>query len=352
MNNIKDNICFKDLLLYIFKRWFVFLITIIIFGGLFGIFLDKLREQGKTNTDRVVEYGMSDSEIGEVYDMIQTYYANKKKYEEVYEYCNTSVIQNLDPYNIPEVTCMYKIDSDNEDVIKTICQKYCLELMDADTYDLIREKTGWTYNNDVISELISIDYDMNQYSGLVITVRSTSQDECKILMEIIDKRLNDSYRDFAHTYTYSINKDGERIRIVADPSLGLNQSEIIKSSFTYKQYINGGASYLASAAQKEYYSFLIDFSNRIISEGLDIEYIKAVEEARYKDLVALLKQRVSASENKGKEPTEETSRTAYFNMKNMVIGAIFGFLLSVIFLVLRYIQISSKLAINNNDKEK
>ncbi len=346
MNRLKEKICLKDLLSYIFKRWFVLLLMIITCGGLFGFLLDKIHEQGDTNADRILEYGLSDSEISDVYDMIQLYYGCQKKYEDEFEHYDTSILKKIDPYHIPEMTCIYRIDSESEEDVKSICQKYRLGLVDADTYELIREKTGWTCDNDAISDLISIDYDLNQYSGLVVTVIATSQDECKAIMEVLDKRINDYYSELLAEYSYTVNKDDERIKIVSNPDLSKKQQDILGRFITYRQYMIGIGGYLATTAQKEYYSYLIEFSNGIINEGTDEEYIKAVADARYDDLVVLLDQRVSDSRNKRNELEK-----AYFNTKNMLLGALFGFFLSVVYLVVRYTLTSTGLVIKNHDKE-
>ncbi len=154
---------------------------------------------------------LSDREIVEVEMAVNSYYYYQKLYSNKEKYIKNSIRMQLDADKVPTMTASYII-SDYYEVsypvisevnnINNIVALYSKKLFDSSVIDEVSIALGKKIADNYVKELYSVGLEAN--SILNVTVTARSEEECKKVLTVLMKELEDEIPAATEKYEHSI----------------------------------------------------------------------------------------------------------------------------------------------------
>lgn len=186
------------------QKWRTILLAAIIGAALFGAYNGYKQAQPVTAPTaeeneaalNKLRKGLTDLEVSEVDTLAEMYDSYVKVYEEKELYGEKSIRLNMDPEHVHSGASTYIISDyyDNQGIYTVESQDagnivalYSELLTDDKTIDAIKEATGWDVDRQYVRELYGVS--STGVSLLRISTIAPSEDECRIIIKVLEERL-------------------------------------------------------------------------------------------------------------------------------------------------------------------
>ena len=193
-----------ELFHYCLQKWRTIILAALIGAVLFGAYNGYKQAQPATApTEEENEAALNkarknltDLEVSEVDTLAEMYDSYVKVYEEKELYGEKSIRLNMDPEHVHSGASTYIISDyyDNQGIYTVenqnagnIVALYSELLTDDKTIDAIKEATGWSVDRQYVRELYGIS--SAGVSLLRISTIAPSEDECRIIIKVLEERL-------------------------------------------------------------------------------------------------------------------------------------------------------------------
>ncbi len=260
-----------DLFHHILKRWRVIILVALIGAVILGAYngykqmqppAEPTVEEKEKALDELRK-GLTDLEVAEVDSLVESY----KSYAEVYAdrvmYGQKSIYLNLDPEHVYRGFATYMIsnyyDNKGEYTVENtdagnIISLYNVLIKDSITAERIREVTGWTSEEQYITDLISVG--SSGISILNLSIMAPTDAECRTILGILEERLEEVRDDVTKNAPHDIEIISERFteeynQGVSDARKGQNDT-LVGLQTTMRNLSNP-----LTSAQKSYYNEII-----------------------------------------------------------------------------------------------
>lgn len=363
--NYKENleIDIIDMCRNVMKHWKAVVVGAVVgavaFGGYgymkSGVTVDS--ETGEPYTGAVVskydslKAAISEEDATLVEDSASQYLHYAKEYARELEYGKKSIALNIDARKTPKMTTAYAIDervdkegdeseqsiisysADGELVVMSevhnIVNACRLALKDDVVLEEIKNEAGIDVDNDVISELISVD--LTGKSIMTVSVVGKDKAMCEAIIPGLEKKTEEIAVGLKEKYSFDISKLDTYYTVGFDSRIDSMLRDYNGYVYGIRNNMNGIASVL-TPEQKEYYTALI---SNINSEVL------GKSDAELNDISVL----IPDEETQQKEVKTKVVRN--FNVKYIAIGIVGGAFMVVLLFAVLY-SVSGKLRISED----
>ena len=214
-----------DLCKQILKKWRLILVVALIglvLGSVCGYIASAQLVNAETlepiddeetvaeNIDELKE-NLSERQITETENAVESYLAYKKVYNEKVKYGENSIRMQLNAESVPTLTASYVIGDyyevtyptiDEVNYISNIVSIYSKELFDEPVIDSVSAVLGGNIAETYVRELYTVSSEGN--SILNITVTARSKEECESVMAVLTSRLEEVAPSVKKLYTHSL----------------------------------------------------------------------------------------------------------------------------------------------------
>lgn len=337
-------IYFKELILRILLKWKVLLVWMLVFAILsngYGCLrsyqnVKTTKEQMQKQQQGISDYthyleGMTQVEINEVEDAVESYISYEETYNNYEEYSRNSIKMKIDPAAVPTIQVIYKItDTSKADEIINACKTINL---DEKVCNYISEKNKWNVDSSYIQELVTIE---NLYKYQAESGDKSQKEE---LIEIVDGK--NKTGQFV-VKIISNNKDtGE---VVKEESLKQIESFLVNLKKEFGDF----------SVKKIHENFYYEVNKNLLYEQKEITTDKnnitllmrnmkaSFSEVQYNYFLALTNDKFSAEVEENDDAKKETiiavPSMEYVHKKYIVLGLMAGLILGCVYLSLKSIM--------------
>ena len=251
MNNSYEEISISivDLFKDVLKKWRI-LVAATLAGAIliatFGYFSStkekpKTEEEVKSLTAKLTLEEKTDVENGA--ELIMSY---RTKYNSQKEYCENSIYQNLNPYEISSVVLSYYVDNNykvsypvisEQNKIVPMVQMYASALQDNKMYATLAKELNLDINPKYLAELVSVDFGEDDGSAIknisgvfVVTVYADSNKLLSDVVNYIKDMLDAKTEEVSSLYgEHKLILSSEVATTLVDTDVALHQQDNLMS---------------------------------------------------------------------------------------------------------------------------
>lgn len=261
------NLCKRILL-----QWRMILIFIVVGSILMNLYsilnshsVNKEMVEVKSEKEQC-ESELSQREINEVQDALNTYQFYQSQYENLIEYYNTSLIMKMNANEVSTIVSEYYVDNhyqmeypimNSENNEYNIVKSYVNQLQSDQLYNEIGIQMKWNVEDSYIKELIEVEA-VEDTSLIQIKIIANSENDCRKLAEYYHEFINEHAKDFIDVYgEYDVSFVSESYTVCRDEELSKKQLEIA-NDMSYLQNAYTKVTSGLNENQKKYYAVLLD----------------------------------------------------------------------------------------------
>lgn len=278
-------ISFAELVKYVLSKWRIILGFIIVFAILAGAvgclkayMNNQTTEKQEGNTDySQYEEALTENEIQEVKDTVDSYLAYEKIYLDYKGYMSNSIKMQLDANSVPTKKVVYQISNNadatniadvfietvpDSEISKEIVQNLKLDVDESYIKELITiEKSDVSLiegSNGQNSSVIENNISNNETTLFTVKIISDSEDNCETIGNILDKKINKMSSEMQNRFgNFALQKVNESFYEEADSDLLLEQQVRANEMYNTSTLMRNLESTL-SEQQKAYFDVLLD----------------------------------------------------------------------------------------------
>lgn len=336
MKEGKTTVTLGDLLSYIFLRWRLLLVYMIIFAVLAGAYacLKSYREvvafndtQQSESDYSQYESGLTDREIQEVKNVADEYLVYEEAYTNYKKYESESLRMQLDPNAVPTKELIYRISGNGE--LVNVRNAYAEIIPNDAICKKILQETNWNIEKAYVKELITVtnphmdsivvegneiqlDNGNNASEMISISIISDSEENCETISNVVDQELNTITAELQDQFgEFTIQKISENYGEETNNDL-LDDKEAYAVKMNNISTVMRNLEDSLSDAQQEYFFALLDES---LTELNDENVDSIVEE----------------------ESEANAPQMQYVNVKYIIVGAAGGAFLFLLYMLCRFL---------------
>lgn len=322
----------KDLIGYILKRWRLLLICMIIFAILLNGYsclksyqaISEAKNQDREEVDfSQYENKLSEKEILEVENAVESYRMYEQSYEDYKEYNITSIKMQLNANAVSTQKMIYQITSNQKDVVNI--SDALVEVIPSDEIcKNILDETQWDIDVSYVKELINVtnthmdtfavsdqnvtDIVQNNVEEdtpvlITITILADSQDNCEVIRNLMEKEVNTAVASLQEQFgQFNVEKISDIYGVEANKDLLREQQSSINEMNNSNNSMHTLENNLTDD-QKSYFSALVN---------------------------------EQASEEESNISQTEIPNMQYINVKYIIVGAALGIILCCFYAICRF----------------
>ena len=269
--NYRENqeIDLLDLAKYIFARWKILIIGMVVgafvVGGYgyykSGIVVSTSTGKPVLNVEdeiNTLKAKLSSNDAKYVEESVRNYFEVMYKYGDNLDYCEKSILMNLDSNNASKIIVEYSInESSNYELannINSIVSLYRSELTSESVIASIKDTLNVDVEGSYVRELISVDLEGD--SILSISVYGVNEDMCRTIFEVIQTNMDTATDKINNIYDFSIVQVADYYSKATDEALREKQLQIIENINTIIEPIHTMTLYMSND-EKNYYAALV-----------------------------------------------------------------------------------------------
>lgn len=283
------------------------------------------QDQEETAIDTAkLRAALSEKEGREVEKAAASYIAYMKTSDAQLAYYCDSILMQMDPNKVPTMTLQYYIDNgykaeypvvasvDNAQDIGTALGNFASS---GEVCKKIADKLGWSNDITYIQELISFEADKHT---LTVKIIAPEEADCEKMGSVIKAEISQFVSNLQEVYgTFEAKLAMEECIVAASQELMTAQTAQLTNIYSTKSDFRTSVTSF-NEEQKVYYEALIENSIGENVEPLDMISDGAEEDSEENALLNL--------------------KVEYINIKYILLGVIFGLILSVVWICIQYIS--------------
>lgn len=322
-----------DVILKLLLKWRTILVSIFIVGAVGAIFgaIGSSQTKGPSQSESTVvtvdslKEELTEEEQEGVLLVVENYQNLEEMLEVKEEHNSHSIMSQIDYNNAPSIRMTYHIATNKQAIYpvmsikndtNNVIELYVKKVLNSDTYNYISKEMGWDIDTRCVHELISLERGTDELFTIVIVARN--EGECAEMASIIKSKINEAIPLVNDVYAeYDIT--------LVDEIYNETYNENI---LTYKK-------------EKK------DELSAIKNEMLNIKTMLNEKQLKYYDaLINGIPETDTALKDIEQKESNTNTRSAV-NIKYIVLGSVFGAVLSLVYVLAQYL-FSSTL---RNDKD-
>lgn len=335
----EKKIYIRELFFKLLINWRKIIVWMIIFAVLANIVfcvkyyraLSASVEQNTSSNEeidvQVYKDALSDDDAQDVETNFSMYLKHKDNYDKVINYCNESILMNLDPNNIPIVQMEYTVQNcdfsddfvttikgqvQNDETAQKIIQELGINTESSYIWELIEFSSA--EREDAQTDTAIIQNENSDSLMMLVQVMADDIESANTMAKILDKEIQNKVEKLKQYYgDVKIEKISQTETSIVNQDLLLRQQDYSVRLNNLKSYFENIKSSMTDG-QKNYYNALIDdYENK--TEAHEESDITITEEEKEAPVVTM----------------------RYFNIKYIILGAFLGFVLAACYILFPYV---------------